>query len=151
MQDLSAEGRRETRTFEVSQAKDEVAMNLNPTEKRIQELLDRITYKPGWKLTVALPYWNGNRTTQYDPISISGTFSTVDVDTGMQIMLQLYYRIGPFYDDEKDGTLIQCIGYAIKHFEEHEFKEWFKIDGMCIYDPHSEEKRQTYQLQGVGL
>ena len=129
-------------------------MFLNPTEQLIKPLLDKITYKPGWTLSLISTYADQyRRKSDYEPATIYCTFITKDVDTGREIKLNLQHSIGPFMrEDNGDRQLIDIIARVVRQFEDHEFKEWFKVDGFCVFDPHPEEKeRKTYQLQGFQL
>jgi len=116
------------------------------TERRIEAMLQRITYKPSWTLEV-VP-WRATPRLEWEGVPIMATFTTKDVESGKEIQLCMQESIHLFSLEEiSDESLIQRIEHIIQKFEEHEFREWFKVDGVCVYDPHPEEKQPTYQLQ----
>lgn len=109
-------------------------------ERRIQDILDRMTYKPGWKITISRPEDCGVQN-YWEPITLHARYPTIDITTGKPITLSLVRSI-PLESAETvpEDALIDLIGYIIKNFEMHEFDEWFKIDGVCVRDPHPELK-----------
>jgi hypothetical protein len=99
-----------------------------------------MTYKPGWKITISRPIDRGIHN-YWEPITLHAKYPTIDVNTGETIMLQLLRSIdvdsAERYPEEQ---LVDLIGFFIKSFEMHEFDEWFKIDGVCVRDPHPEQR-----------
>lgn len=125
-----------------------------PNEACIQAMLDRITYKPGWKLEIVHDPLRRPRK-QWESIPIRCMFPVKDVDTGCDIILCFMGSIYPESTEEhSDKYLLHAIESLIRNAEDHEFKEWFKVDGFCLYDPHPGipgENRQTYDVQGFHL
>lgn len=111
-------------------------------EQRIQAILDRMTYKPGWKITISRP--TDSIHNFWEPITLYARYPTTDVLTGETIMLSFVRSIdvdsAEKYPEDK---LINLIAYFIKSFEMHEFDEWFKIDGVCVHEPHPELKERA--------
>lgn len=125
-------------------------MFLNPTERRIEDLLLKITYKPGWKLSTKSPYPNYLESrSERERTTIFCTILTKDVDSGQDIILSLQHPMGPFYNYEiDDKQLITMIADVVRRFEEHEFREWFKIDGFQVFDPHPELRSKEQPFRG---
>lgn len=89
----------------------------------------RITYKPNAKIEV-FP----------DMRQLRVSFHVEDTTAagGARIHISLSYPI-PSYGLFKDGVaiahwILQCVYDA----ESHETREWFKLDGVAIFDPHKE-------------
>lgn len=117
-------------------------------EERVRALLERVTYKPGWRIKVSRPTDRGLHN-YWEPVTIQAQYPTVDVNTLETIMLNLHHQIDIHTAEEvSEDILVDLISHIIKGFEMHEFDEWFKLDGKHVRDPHPEENRQTYQLQG---
>jgi hypothetical protein len=106
---------------------------------RVRSLLERVTYKPGWKLSV-----ERSRYISSDSLLLVVSAEFPDVDRPDR-------RVTPFtfrkiieewcLDRMNDGQVLEyCIIPTIREMEEHEFREWLKLDGFCLYDPHPERK-----------
>lgn len=118
------------------------------TEERLQYFIDHITYKPEWKIEIPHPLrdrreWHG--------IPVLLKFKTTDIDTGeeIQLAMQELFHYSHLVD-VPDKYFIEWIANFIRKFEEHEFREWFKVDGFCVYDPHPEFKESTLWSAGHG-
>jgi|SRR5260221_431001 len=90
-----------------------------------QEILDRITYKPGWKIQM----------TNFGIPRLSIEYATVDSDAPNR-STRVVFEIGIelIYLDEKGFVFF--VRFAIEQTEEHETREWLRIDGHCLTDPH---------------
>lgn len=112
------------------------------TEEQIQFFLDRITYKPGWVIEIVTAPVTQQRN-EYDSIPIRVCFPVKDVLTGKDTTLSFIGAIAPsFITPITDDYIRYCIENLIRQAEDHEFQEWFKFDGVCVYNPHPELKEE---------
>ena len=117
--------------------------------KRVQDILKRITYKPGWKIK-ASRLEDGLRPSvvfvDWNRVTLVVTFKAPDIDdyTKTPILLSVIRSMSDFdlehLSDEQ--ILDYFVRRAIWEAEDHEFKEWFKYDGICVFDPHPELKEK---------
>jgi hypothetical protein len=117
--------------------------------ERVQGILKRITYKPGWKIK-ASRLEDGLRPSvvfvDWNRVTLVVTFKAPDIDdyTKTPILLSGIRSMSDFdlehLSDEQ--ILDYFVRRAIWEAEDHEFKEWFKYDGICVFDPHPELKEK---------
>lgn len=95
----------------------------------IPEIIEKITYKPGWRFkyapvrNVVMIYANLQSSTNYDKtVGVSHAVSMHGVDP----------------DD--DVMVVWRIAKGIEFLEMHEFAEFFKINGRRLVDPHPPTK-----------
>jgi hypothetical protein len=112
---------------------------------KLQALIDRISYKPGTRITVWLQPEIDGRT----PLGNSRTYLSVEmtlpdsrahpVKTAcwptIEIVTSEPVPIDFLEWDEK--SQLQFIFMVIQQLENHERDEWFKIDGELVNDPHA--------------
>lgn len=79
----------------------------------------------------------------FSPESVVVTFRTKDINTEQEILLSMQDQFHSWNNSEADKYLIEWLANLIRKFEEHEFREWFKVDGFCVYEPHPEFKEAT--------
>jgi hypothetical protein len=98
------------------------------TLQEARNLLNRITYKPGWKFALS-GYDYGNKT--YLEIEIT----TICAVTGKHdcLLRNLTCLDLSSFDNEE---FINKLRYFVLLTETHELDEWLKIDGFAINDPH---------------
>jgi hypothetical protein len=117
---------------------------------RVQDILKRITYKPGWKIE-ASRIEKGVRPSVsfigWERVTILVTSEIEDASNPKinHITLCRYTSLQD-YDIERlsDEEVIRYfIHRAIWEMEQHEYHEWFKFDGICVFDPHPELKEKT--------
>jgi hypothetical protein len=106
------------------------------TDAQMIAAIRRITYKPGWRV-VAAPFnqhsgwYEGDAT-----VSVRCEFTAPCAVTGAsEIQVCAQHLIdGRFIPDEK--ALFNRVLHIVRQAEEHEVLEFFKVDGVPLYDPH---------------
>lgn len=92
-------------------------------EEPLRKLLRDFTYRPGWTFNVV-----GGL------LLIEAT--VVDTDNPKQ-MIPLNFQVG-LPSGVRDGFDWTCwLFHQIMTVEEHEAREFFKINGVKVYDPHA--------------
>lgn len=98
------------------------------TVAEIADVVSRVTYRPGWRFTVAEPRFEGPRLlieaqvpNSYKPAE------TVDLRIESPI---------PFMANE--GAFVDWLLWRLLRVESHECREWFRLDGEAIFNPHGE-------------
>jgi hypothetical protein len=118
--------------------------------ERVKDILSRITYKQGWKLSADWEpsyYDKGPAYTLTDwrRIIVFVRYKDKDVlDPTKEITVSSYRGFSQIdLERMKDEDIVQYfIHRAIWEAEEHEYHEWFKLDGVCVFDPHPELKKK---------
>lgn len=94
-----------------------------------RDLADRMSYKPGWAIEVtgsfAMPCLAILRLSWVAPCAVTGAPC---------VQISATHHIDVVGITERH--FINRILWAIKQAEEHETLEFFKLDGVAIYDPH---------------
>lgn len=114
--------------------------------QRVKRLLDKVTYKPGWTLNAgAIPAGEDDPldTGDYGDIVLNVTMVADDAiwdRKKVTVYFQKIIDMGALRRMDDRKVLDYFIFGAIKELEEHECNEWFKFDGICVRDPHPEQK-----------
>ena len=91
-------------------------------EKLLKDLLQTFTYRPGWKFFVL----DG---------AIHVQAMVIDTDDHERMTPLRFVRPLPqFTRDDFDWT--RWLLYIVLEVEDHEAREFFKIDGVKVFDPH---------------
>lgn len=107
---------------------------------RIERIVSRISYKRGWKFNVVprrytnlagdSTIWEHGKFTvtivaPMDNLNWPGT--KFDVGLGVDVS-----------EESEEELIVRQILLGVKRLEEHEVKEWFKLDGKNVEEPHPE-------------
>lgn len=112
----------------------------------LKNILLHLSYKPGWKFEVEESVSYGLR--------LVATMSVPDAQTGKPTVIGLAELLLIPPSDWGQDYALDLIKKLIQKMEEHEMKEWLKVDGECVDDPHPEilkmpkpNVERTLQLQ----
>lgn len=96
------------------------------TFSEVQKILNRIRYKPNFMLCLQ----------EHSPeVWMMWTaFETIDATDGKPISLEsrIWFMTPHFSEEDIIHTAFLCF----KQMEEHEMMEFFKVDGISIFNPH---------------
>lgn len=99
----------------------------------VQSILDRITYKPGWKFTldvrnerVYLFAWVNQDTDSRTGVERTG------YKTSKRIPIDWPLSAKP----DSIEKIMAWVRHAIHEWESHEADEWLRIDEELVHDPH---------------
>lgn len=96
-------------------------------------VLKRITYKPGWEITL-----RGNRLKVAVPtFDAIGRRRKVMAGTVRYVSDVTLDRIAEGHE-AITARFIEYVLAVIRLREFHEMDEWLKVDGRCVVDPHPE-------------
>jgi hypothetical protein len=99
--------------------------------ERVQRIVSRIEYKPGWTIEAERPQGRGSG--QESDVVFTFRLPTFDRDTRKPVMLKFNFRYSNVYTEQGVvDTVMQCI----LALEDHEARELFVYDGERLYDPH---------------
>lgn len=91
-----------------------------------QKILSRISYKPGYMLVLKEVY--------SDVWHLWTSFVTIDAVDGKPVELHgRVWLVDPTFNED---ALINTVFMMLKQLEEHELMEFFKVDGLAIYNSH---------------
>lgn len=93
---------------------------------QITALVARMSYRPGWALSVFIDPWEG---------PVFRVVADVDnaYDPGQRTELRINSRIPPCRDA---AALFDWVCWRLCQIEIHEAREFFRFDGAMLYDPH---------------
>jgi hypothetical protein len=96
------------------------------TVAEMQEIMSRFTYRIGWKFRV---YQGETRGAMLEILA------TVDdsVKLGDFAKLEIYAAIPPY---ETERGFLKWLFSRLREAEVHECGEFFKLDGVCVWNPH---------------
>lgn len=104
--------------------------------KRLEGILRKVTYKVGWELCAGMSPSNYG----FQDVMLDCSYKAPDVcDANGKIDTVHCVRRFDSYaiNAMTDGQIFDLvIGRTIREAEEHEFKEWFRIEGLCVFNPH---------------
>lgn len=101
------------------------------THVEFSALVASITYKPDVNLDFAFHWMHGCHVAQMSMVR-----NTPDATDDARPMISIVQQsIIDFGRLDREAVLRVVFG-AIKQFEMHELKEWFKVGGVCFENPH---------------
>jgi hypothetical protein len=115
---------------------------------RIQTLLSRVTYKPGWKFECWPTYASNGRLSDRE-ISIITSFTAVNAENPSSTEIFHSQNLFPaeILENMTDADLVlHVIRECIFRVEMHEVDEWLKFNGKCVREPHPELMRAPASL-----
>jgi hypothetical protein len=99
------------------------------TIAELQGLLERFTYKPGWTFTMWHDEFEGNRM----EIFINSEVNAYKPDELTVMSIKTY--VPPI---ESPAAFWRYLLWRLERVEMHELREFFRVGGHPIFDPHSE-------------
>lgn len=106
-----------------------------------EDLLARITYKPGWDLHLAVNMFDGE-------VALRLRFRAPSSREGKGQSVQELARVSPVPDRARanEGAFRNFVWNQVFQFERHEAEEWFAFDGVQVVATHpGEEPQRTNQ------
>lgn len=98
------------------------------TTAEIQEHLKRISYMPGWEITVYDGRWEGQHV-------VIRTVVPDSYNPGSDVVLDVHSMLPPMRDID---ALEEWLAWRLCRLATHEVREFLRRDGKPIYDPHAE-------------
>ena len=115
---------------------------MNEAAQILQEVIDSLTYKPGWRFWVKrrpfdVPHWP-------DDVILHMEFDAPDANEPERMTiigrdLLLPQALAYIIDGAREG-IIRWIMLSIRDMEIHESKEWLRIAGVRLDNPHETPK-----------
>lgn len=96
--------------------------------REVQDHLARVTYKSGWSFEAYDGRWEGHHiviNTQVPDAYLPGKTVTLDVHSMLPPL-------------ESVDALNRWLMWRLARIEVHEMREFFRIDGKIVDDPHAE-------------
>lgn len=109
---------------------------MTDTDLRMIEINKRLTYKPGYMLSIGI---NPNA----DFYNAVMTFYAPDTDDPKYTVLTKHKEVLGKKADVANWTDVQICEALLKFImicEEHEAREWIKLDGQKVINPHEDKK-----------
>lgn len=100
-----------------------------------KSVLDRVTYKPKWRLTTYRHAVNGD-------VMWSGEFLAPDADLPVQFgspsapVRSTCFVPLPLLVSRDADYVIEWLISRVTQMEYHERDEWFRVDGKHVHEPH---------------
>jgi hypothetical protein len=115
---------------------------------RLQQLLKKVSYKPGYILNVQRLPETGDHLYQFQPNAIF-QFSILhsEPDSNDPSTINMYSFGARLSNHQLEGMpdvrILQWIYHQLVQREVHEVKEWFKFDGINVYEPHPNKQEDA--------
>jgi hypothetical protein len=107
------------------------------------------TYKPGWSFKVERRYRpEGWEPKGYEEISVAIYAEFPDVHHPERMVPVGKHYIFPesaLHTYAPELIMMKIIHNWIRDLEFHEIDEWFRVDGVAVYDPHKAESEPSRQ------
>lgn len=98
------------------------------TTPEVQAILERVAYKPGWKIQA----YDG----RFEGQHIAITTVVIDAyDTSKTVTLDVHSMLPPMADEQ---ALMSWLAWRLGRIEVHEMREFLHLDGSPWSDPHAE-------------
>lgn len=98
------------------------------TPDEAQEQLNRISYKKGFKLTLSF-LWDDFAVLAIDT-KVVDSETDKRYNTGIKRIIEL--------NRLDKSTFIRAVYITLNGWEQHECQEFFKVDGVPVYNPHTD-------------
>jgi hypothetical protein len=99
-----------------------------------QLLLENVTYRPGWAFTIKEHIFHG-------PQLVIDVETENTVRPGETIVLNIRSLMPDCFDTP--DAFYRWLFWRIRQAEIHEAREWFKVTGKMIFDPHDPEDERN--------
>ena len=99
-----------------------------------QRYLRRITYRPGWSFELYQGEFEGPH------ICINAKVMD-SYHPGEETVLDIHSPV-PLAALETESALLRYLAWRLQIIETHEMREWLKMDGAVIFDPHADHAAQ---------
>lgn len=98
------------------------------TMREIQEHLEKVTYKPGWAFQAYEGLWEGHHV-------VIDAYLPDSYHPGQGVTVNIHSMLPPLEDTR---ALERWLMWRLGRIEIHEMREFFKVDGTVVSDPHAE-------------
>jgi hypothetical protein len=99
--------------------------------KRLEAMLARVTYKPGWRLEIRPSPAQGVQKALYVVAEIANSWRPEEDG--------YFGRSAPIPPSLDKAAFYRFVFEEVLEMERHEAREWFRVDGVPPFDPHREE------------
>lgn len=106
---------------------------------RVTDLLERITFQPGYSITVD---WESiGNADRVVPVLIKQQVADANRPDTMSVSAIRVY----IATSKSNEQILDMIAAALIEQATHEVKEWFRVDGQCHVDPHPVGEQVTVE------
>ena len=120
-------------------ASDVVSPRVMGAARKMQALIDRIKYKPGYKFEVKTEPFADHAFLRVVTPPVQNTYKPDDPTQVGPIQFLIW--IPWFFDDMALKAQIAWFrDHVIHMMEQHEADEWFRVDNIMVFNPHGERR-----------
>ncbi len=104
---------------------------MNPealTITQLHSILSRVTYKPGWELTI---------TDDENPSLCITAWLKDAYNPGDRMLVDIHSQLPPFFTESE---VLRWLRWRLREIEVHEVDEFLRVDGKAVFDPHRDVK-----------
>lgn len=114
------------------------------TRDQLEQIIGRITYKPGWRMLLrSLPDLGPGGTEERHYLRVEWDApDAAGIVTARAITIRNQIRMEPEHFADEDRVLA-FVRRFIRICETHESDEWLKLDGKAPFDPHRGEENDA--------
>jgi hypothetical protein len=112
-----------------------------------KKVIDRITYKPGFQITLLEhdPLFSGGLMIQFRRLVPNSEDPSHPIGPQVSHVAISYSMI--LLDDRFEEALVGLLFHYLREMELHELKEWLKLDGKWVDDPHPELRAMALHVK----
>lgn len=116
-------------------------------EARIRALLERIQYRPGWR--IEMPADRFERHEVLELLVIAEVPDTYHPERIGKVAHRRPITTREMADHLPDRELLLMIREQLHEVERHEADEWLLVDGRRIFDPHADPAERRAMLEAA--
>ncbi len=114
----------------------------------LNDLLAKVTYRPGWRIWVENDhYWLAGTTSGVTLpdrlLHIDAVVADSNQEDYSELRLSHIFAVPPWADHDAD-RFFNWLAETLIAVERHESREFFKVDGRRFIDPHRDENTRLY-------
>jgi hypothetical protein len=107
--------------------------------EELKATLVRVAYKPGWSFRLWESRWEG--VCMAIRFQAPNAYSSED-DPGRNVGINVKTFVPPCPDE---NYFLAFLAYRLSRIELHEMREFLKVDGVCLDDPHAEGANDEFR------
>lgn len=122
-------------------ATDAVNLSIGGENSSIQQLINRITYKPGWHFVLCSSIeLDGVQFADYTFLRVEAEMLNSRSDEAEMISVSTATPVPKDFDTWDERHQLLWVHQILYQLELHELDEWFQCDGELVTDPHGDRR-----------
>lgn len=102
--------------------------------ERVRKIVSRLSYKPNWTFAI-----QDTPDLGYGTVALMIASEVIEIESGRLDKLRGSVVLNPITEDTEE-MIVLSIAHKIQSMEIHEFREWLKVDGKRVQEPHPKDE-----------